>query len=74
LQRAAADGDAAPARLWRQRALLGRVEFLNASVAAAIEHRDPARPESSEEWQRALGQARVALDEIAASLEPAANP
>jgi hypothetical protein len=74
LQRAAADGDAAPALLRRQRALLGRVEMLNARVAAAIEHRDPARSESPEEWPRTLEQARVALDEIAASLEPAASP
>jgi len=81
LRRAAADGDAAPALLPRQLALLDRTESLQASVAAAIERRaaaptstSPGSPEGPEQWQRALEQARVALDEIAASLEPAESP
>jgi uncharacterized protein YukE len=82
LRRVAADGDAAPALLPRQLALLDRAKSLQASVAAAIERRaaaaststSPGLPEGPEQSQRALEQARVALDEIAASLEPAESP
>ncbi|MBW2294243.1 MAG: PQQ-binding-like beta-propeller repeat protein [Deltaproteobacteria bacterium] len=74
LQRAAADGDAAPELLPRQLALLDQVESIQASIASAIEHRATAGPESSAGWRRAVERVRVALEEIEASLEPAESP
>ena len=71
LRRAAADAAAAPALLSRQLVLLDRVEALQASVAGAIERRDAAASEPSEDWKGALERVHVALDQLAASLEPA---
>jgi hypothetical protein len=74
LRRAAADGDVGPALVPRQLALIGRVEALQASVVGAIERRDAAASELSEDWRSALEQGRAALDELEASLEPAESP
>ena len=74
LRRAAEDGDAAPALLPRQMVLLGRVERLQASVAGAVERRGAADSQITADSKSALEQARVALDELAASLEAAAGP
>ncbi|MBW2289787.1 MAG: PQQ-like beta-propeller repeat protein [Deltaproteobacteria bacterium] len=74
LRRAAAEEDAEWVSLPRQLALLDEVEALRAHVVEAIEGRAAVASESSEDWKRALEQARVALDELEASVAPTESP